>query len=721
MGRFSSHYPDINVKESQKDEQWHKDFIKGIINDAIDGRYEFSYRAMQESYDYYDGTQAVEEYNFLQESESGDTLPAIWINYNKVRTKVDTLIGEFSDHSYGIRVRAQNKDAVSERLQAKLRMLGKMNIKDDLIELEGISGVPTAPTENLPESQDELEYHMTNTYKDKSEKVMEAALKYLIKKYQWQALRLELFRDLVITGRSFVKTEIEDGLPKWRRVDPRYMVFDIHSKDDFLRDCTYFGEVRYVPLADAKQIYNLTDKEIKEIEKAGASETDNFLNAFNSHSTQVQSETNLDFITGSGTSLKVLVFHAEWQDFKNMKRKKSVDKFGNTHYKKVKENAKGNDIVKRKIKTWRKGTLIGGKVMRDFGLRENMIRSVDDIYDTTSSYVPLCHNWLNYRTVSKVDLMKGLQKFKNITLYNLQLAMNRAGTKGFMYDISKIPEGWNLEEVLYYIKTAGIGVYNSQKDGISNPGKSFEEFDMTMSNSINQYITFSKMIDDEMNEISGISSERQGKVTAASQAVGVTQSAIASSVASTKPMHDAFRRFSENVMNNMAGLVKIVYGEDRETFAPIIGDAGVDFIKQDVDLHLQDYGVFVEVTPPLLADRAKFEQLLTAALQAGKVEIEDALDLIRESGGDIDLSIGRLKRSIEKKKKEDAERQHKMALEMEQAKAQSQQAAQQSQFQMKQADEQMKNQRQTQQGQESHRHKMSQIMLSENLKAQNNI
>lgn len=715
MGRFSDNYPDINLPDSKKDEQWHKDFIKGVINDAIDGRYEFSYRTMQESFDFYDGTQTTEEVNFLQESDNGDTLPAIWINYNKIRVKVDTLIGELNSKGFAIRARAINKDAVAEKLKVRNDKLGKMNIKEDLVSLEMTSGLPTAPVENLPDTEDELDDYMKMEYKGKSELVMEAALRFLVKKYRWEVVRLEVWRDILITGRCFVKTEIVEGLPTYRRIDPRYMVFDVNAKDDFLTDGTYFGEIRYLPLSDARQIYNLTKKEVEEIKQAGSQEVDNFLNSFNQHSTQTKSETNLDFVSGAGSNLKVLVFHAEWLDNKRMKRKKSVDRFGNTHYKKVKENYKGKDVVQKDIKIWRKGTLIGGTVMRDWGVRENMVRSVDDIYDTRSSYSALCHNFVNNRTVSKVDLMKGLQKFKNIALYNMQLAMNRAGSKGFMYDISQIPDGWDIEEVLYYLKTSGIGVYNSKKDGIHSPGQAFSEFDMTLSQSIGQYITFSRMIDEEMNEISGINAERMGR-TPASQAVGVTQSAIMSSQMSTEPMFAAFNSFSENVMNDVAGLVKISYGEDKDIFAPIIGDAGVDFINNDVDLHLQDYGVFIDVTPPMLNEVQKFDQMLTAAIQTQSITMSDALDFIRESTNDIDYAIRKLKRMIAKREKEQREAQMAQQQAVEQTKSQAQQQLMQQQYQMRAAEEQMKGQRLAQSSEQGHQNRMKETVLKERLK-----
>jgi hypothetical protein len=708
MTRWSNAFPEINVKESEKDEKWHKDFVLGIINDAIDGRYEFSYRTMQESYEFYDGTHNVDEYSFLQESENGDTLPAIWINYNKIRVKVDTLVGELRARGYDINIRAKNKDAVSEKLDKKFELLGQMNIKSDMMALEQETGIPSVSQANLPETEDELEYYMEHTYKETSEKVMNGVLKYLLTMYKWEYQRLALFKDILIAGRAFVKTEIEEGIPKYKRKDPRYMIFDVNAKDDFLSESTYFGEVKWMSLAEARQVYKLTEEELEEIKEA----SDDLLPFINTQAPHIDSESNLEFISGNKTNLKVLVFDGEWEDVKRMKYKKSVDKFGNEHFKKVDEKTKGKDIVNRQIKVWRKGTLIGGKVMRDWGLLENMVRSVDNISETKPSYIGLIPNYVNFKSVSKVDMLKGLQKIKDISMYNMQLAMARAGAKGFVYDVSQIPEQWEVEDVLKHLKTSGIAFVNSKKDGIPNPASPFKEFDMTISNSINQYVEISRMIDKQMDEISGINDARQGNISSANQAVGVTQSAIQQSNMATDVLFEEFRQFSEEVFNKMAALVKISWTE-KDIFAPLIGDVGVDFINQDIDLSLKDYGVFVENKPSTLHDKQQLEQLIMAAIQSGQLGIVDAMDLIKIK--DVDFAIKKVKGAIEKREAEAAERQQAQAMQVEQMKGQQQQQQLMMEQQGIAAEEQAKGQRLSQQTDQTHQNRMKEEVLKSRL------
>ncbi|HUU42005.1 MAG TPA: hypothetical protein VMW42_13800, partial [Desulfatiglandales bacterium] len=509
LGGYVSNLPDVNISDSEKDEDWHKKFNLAILNDSISSNYEFAYQAMQSCYDYYDGVQSDAAYSFLQETEGGDTLPAEFIHFNKIKTKVDVLIGELIQKGYDIRVKAINKDAESRRLREKQKRLSLMRIKDDLVDLEKSTGLHTMPKQGIPEDEAELDHDMSN-WKDKSEIFITRALKVIDRKYNWGYERMALFRDILIAGRCFCKVEIQEGIPIYRRVDPRYVVFDALSKDDFLSDSSYFGEICYMSLAEARQKFNLTEDEINLVRTSSGEGSRGF------RATEAAKGSNVSFVSGEGKNLKVMVFYAYWQDNKKMQYLKTEDQYGNEHYKSItaKEGKKAErknkgTVVTRQIKIWRKCTVIGGNVVRDWGVMENMIRSVDNISDTVPPIVSLIPNYMNFRGISKVEQLKGLQDLKNISMYGLQLTMARAGSKGFVYDVAQCPDEYTPEQVISQLKMTGIALINSKKDGVPNPYNAFSEFDMTISNSVNQYLEISIMIDREMSQISGVNEARQ--------------------------------------------------------------------------------------------------------------------------------------------------------------------------------------------------------------------
>lgn len=164
---------------------------------------------------------------------------------------------------------------------------------------------------------------------------------------------------------------------------------------------------------------------------------------------------------------------------------------------------------------------------------------------------------------------------------------------------------------------------------------------MTISTSIDQYLKIMTYFDNEMDRISGVSPERQGAIQGASQGLGVTQAAIFQSNLVTQPYFKGFERFCSRVLTHQSKLVQIAW-PNKEQFAPIIGDAGVDFLREHVDIELDEYGVVVESLPPMVQDRQKFEQLVMIALQADPSFIDDAIAILLET--DIDVAVRKMQR-----------------------------------------------------------------------------
>jgi len=163
--------------------------------------------------------------------------------------------------------------------------------------------------------------------------------------------------------------------------------------------------------------------------------------------------------------------------------------------------------------------------------------------------------------------------------------------------------------------------------------------------------------------------------------------ALIQSNLSTALYFKLFSQFCTNVWNYQAKLVKIAFPKNKERFSPIIGDAGVNFLETDLDLDLNDYGVFVEEHPPIIQDSQNFQQIVIAALQAGQLSFADAMNLLMER--DIKAGVRKLDRKIKKREEMAAQQQEQMMMaEQEQAAAQQEQMAQDRQADI--AKEQMK-------------------------------
>lgn len=672
-------FPRIDIPKKDKDnEEYHRSFGLAIINKSIGASYSLNYTSMHESVLFFDGDQGGDEFNFAMSAEDGEVLPANWITFNRIRTKLEILFGELQARGYQINATSINKDAKARKLSQKEESRINMRLAPDRMRLEQDSGVSLEPSGYVPDNEEELDTFYNYNFKEKNEIIMEYALRFLAKKHNWSYTRLAAYRDLMIMGRCFYITEIVNGLPMTRRIDPRFMIFDSNATDDFLSDSTYFGEVRYMSLPDAASKYNLTQEEIKEshgewqqAQKATGTmvDTSRFFGLEGS---------GLNYFKGEGSDLRVLVVSTLWQDQEVLKHRETEDSYGNEHLKEVSDTTIKGKLITNTISQWRKATIIGGELVKDWGVIENSVRENDSLSETSSPIKGLIPNYLNGKGVSKVDQIKGLQKLKDLAMYNMQLEMTTAGRKGFIYDISQLPDGWDMHVMMKYLKTAGIAFIDSKKDGLPSTHNQFQTIDQRIGDSVNHYMAIAANMDAQMDAITGINDARQGQITGSGQAVGVTQSALMQSNMATKMYEDLFKQFNEKALNYQAGLVKLSFAGN-EKYAPIIGDVGIDFLAQTVDLELDDFGIFIEELPPLLQDLNSFRGIVEAAMNSGQLDFITAAKLMIEKDivrGIEKMEAAQRQRASEQQKAEQGAQQQMM--QQEQARTQGEQQGKES-------------------------------------------
>jgi hypothetical protein len=684
-------FPSLTVAEKDKDENWHQGYVQAIVNRSMAEGYSDRYAIANECVNFYLSLQTGAEFDFLQKAEDGDILPAKWMTYSRINNKINLMLGELSAKKYEIKVKGLNEELTSRKLKEREKRRIDLRFEPVAQELEQAGGMPLqgppTPIQNgfIPENEQELDDFFETSYKDIAEIVVKAILKYLAKVNNWDYQRLSIFRDILIMGMGFCCTELIDGIPITRRIDPRNMVWDVNSTDDFLSDSTYFGEISYMNVGDAINKFNLTKKQIEEV--YGSYQND-LLSAQSGNFTPNSSigingsSRSMRFFKQESGELRVLVAKAVWVDYKPYNYKSSTDKYGQEHIKRMDADSQEKEVKRTQIKTWRQGTLIGGKILKDWGEIPNQARDWTTLSYCDCPYKAIIPNYMNGAVVSKVRLMQDLQNLKDIALYRLQLDMARAGTKSFVYDINMLPPGFTVEKMLKYTRSAGVMLVDSTAGQPSNFNQ-LRDVDQTISNNITAYLTIAEMIDREMDGITGINEARQGMVKNASQAVGVTQSALFQSSLSTAMYYDMFSQFASKVLSYQTKLAKIAWAGN-ERFSTIIGDDGIDFLAMDVDMDLNDYAVFVEEIPPLVQDEQTYQQLIIAGLQSGQVTLIQALELIMEE--DIQVGIRKLKRETKKMQQEQMQQQQ---AEM-QAQQESEQAALQAQSQEANADRQVK-------------------------------
>lgn len=635
----TSNFPKIDIPEKDKNKDYHTKWVRAIVSNTFTESWANNYQVMEMLYKYYLDGSSGDLTGYLQTAPDGSSLPAIWLSLNGLKSNLDLLIGEMEERGYEIKVKALNKEAISRKLEEKERLRVERRLQAIAEYAHQMTGMPLQKDEYIPQTDQELNEYIDLTFKDKAEIIMESALKFTARFTNWDEKRKALFRDVLIANKAIVKNEIVRGLPQSRRIDPLKFIFDPNATDDMLSDSTYFGEVEYMPLAQAAEQYALDEEELKKAY--------NSYNEYLGMNPQTSSAYSSDFGVMPGQRIKwfkimdgtprCLVLRGVWRDYKLLKHKsETVEKYGvETHYiqdisdEYTRERDK-DKVISNKIQCWRQATLIGGTIIKEWGEVPNQARDLSTFSVSEPPYKVWCPNFLMGKSVSKLEQLVGLQLLKDIAMYQVQLAMARSGPKGLIIDMAMMPQGTTKDQVVSHLKSDGIVFLNSMEYMSTNVGASlnlFKDFDMSLSQSIGQYFQIMQYIDGQIASISGVSPERQGIVQGASAAVGVTQAALSQSNLVTAPYFKGFERFCARVLNHQAKMIKIAWA-DREIFAPIIGDTGIDFLRENIDLDLDEFGVFVESLPPMIRDRQALEESLNIYLQSAQGDPQVLADVL---------------------------------------------------------------------------------------------
>jgi hypothetical protein len=187
-----------------------------------------------------------------------------------------------------------------------------------------------------------------------------------------------------------------------------------------------------------------------------------------------------------------------------------------------------------------------------------------------------------------------------------------------------------------------------------------------------------------IRDVTGLNEARDGSMPDKNALVGVQKLAAANSNTATRHILQAGMFLTTQTASCLSLRISdvIEYSPTKDAFIQAIGAHNVATLKEMSELHLYDFGIFLELTPDE-EEKAMLENNIQIALQQKNIELEDAIDL--RMINNIKLANQLLK--IRRKKKDEKDRQ----LQMENIKAQTEsntqaaQAASQAEIQKDQA------------------------------------
>jgi hypothetical protein len=635
------------------------------------------------------GEQSVKKYKD-ELSINGDLsyLNLDWKPVPIISKFVDIVVNGMADRSYDIKAYSQDPAAIKERTNYVESLVSDMKNKAFNDAVSGSLGIDMYKTNQtkLPETNEELELHMQLDYKQAIEIAEEEAINSIFDKNKYDYLLKRVNNDLVVLGIGAVKNSFNksEGI-KIEYVDPTNLVYS-YTESPYFDDIYYVGEVKEVYINELKKEFpEITDEELNKYRESSG------LNTNTSTLAKKEDDNN---------SISVLYF--EYKTYMSQ-----VHKIKNTSTggkKALKKDDKFNppknedyEKVERVIEVVYEGIKIVGSGSEDilkWELKKNMIRPKADTTKAVMSYSICAPRIYEGRIESLVGRITGFADMIQITHLKLQQVLSKMVPDGVYLDADALAEidlgngtNYNPAEALnMFFQTGSVIGRSMTQDGDINRGNMpIQELNTSgkggkIQSLIQTYNYYLQM----MRDVTGLNEARDGTTPDKDALVGVQKLAAANSNTATRHLLQSSLYITlataECVSMRISDVIE--YSPTRKSFIKSLGKFNVGTLKEMTNLHLHDFGIFLELSPDE-EEKAILENNIQMALQQQTINLEDAID-IREVRN-IKLANQLLKlRRVKKEEKDQAIQQQNIQAQTE-SNAQAAQAAAQAEMQKTQA------------------------------------
>ena len=569
---------------------------------------------------------------------------------------VDIVVNGLTDKEYEIKAYAQDPDSQQQRTNYAQALLRDIQAKELIQEVNNITGYNLYTTENpedLPANKQELELHLQLDYKQSIEIAEEEAINNTLSKNKFDLVRKRFNEDLVILGIGAVKTDWNkaEGVTI-KYCDPAKMVWS-YTEDPNFEDVWYVGEVKGISMAELKKEFpNLTDSELKKIQEYPGNS--NYAYEWNGRDDK--------------NYIQVLYFEYKTYHDQVFKIKKTSAGLEKALEKPDTFNPIENDNfdrVSRSIEVLYSGAkILGHPMMLKWELAENITRPNSNIAKVNMNYVICAPKMYKGRIESLVSRITGFADMIQLTHLKLQQVLSRVVPDGVFLDADGLAEvdlgngtSYNPQEALnMYFQTGSIIGRSMTQDGGQNPGKvpiqelSSNSGQAKIQSLITTYQYYLQMIRD----VTGLNEARDGSTPDSNSLVGLQKLAAANSNTATRHILQSSLylalRACENVSLRISDSLEFALTD--EALKSSISVYNVNTLQEISNLNLYDFGIYLQLMPDE-EEKAQLEQNIQIALQAGGIDLEDAIDL-REIKN-IKLANQMLK--VKRRKKQEKERQ----------------------------------------------------------------
>ena len=542
---------------------------------------------------------------------------------------VDIVVNGISSKAYDIKAYAQDPESIKKRTSYASKIYEAMLSDEYLANLKNVLGLDLYQSPDpgiIPETTEELELHMQLSYKQSVEIAEEEAISSVLAQNKYDLIRRRLNMDLTVCGIAAAKTSFNtaEGITV-DYVDPAYMVYS-YTEDPNFQDIYYVGELKSITIPELKKEFpHISEEELKRIQEMPG---------------------NRSYITGWGdydaNTVQVLYFDYKTYHNQVFKIKQTDQGLVKAIEKPDTFNPPESDMferVGRSIEVLYSGAkVLGTDTMLKWELAKNMSRPYADTTKVKMNYAICAPRIYKGRIESLVSKCTGFADMIQLTHLKLQQVISRMVPDGVYLDMDGLAEvdlgngtNYNPAEALnMYFQTGSIVGRSLTQEGDMNPGKvPIQELSAsTGQGKINSLISTYQYYLQMIRDVTGLNEARDGSLPDRNTLVGLQKlAANASNVATRHIVQSSLYltlKLAENISLKVADALE--FPLTKSSLQNSISTYNIKTLSEVVNLNLHDFGIFLELEPDE-EEKQQLEANIQVALQAGNIDVEDAIDL----------------------------------------------------------------------------------------------
>lgn len=709
-------FPLQRLPMSKKTQDWKEacvDYIAGHSQGSSrDGNNRSRKEEMQTYYDLYNSIYSEKDLKYVTNPfKQQDGFPAMAQDYNIIKPKIDLLLGEETKRPFNFRV-VHTSDIATSEIQDKAKqmivdyiqatIMSKLGPEEQARYQEALqSGEIMTP--------EQIQKYISKDYKDIAEITAYHSLNYLKNKLNITHEFFKGWKDALIGGEEIYYVGIVNGEPCLQRINPIYFDYDSDTSDlEFIHEaqwCCY------------EMIMSLTEVYDRLYDKMSEKQLNELLDMMDDRSkggvTPEVRKTSLDYphikthsINGFSSNPfeeadNIHVWHCCWKSLKKIGFVNIINpETGMPEEYQVDETYKetGNELdVEWKwiIEVW-EGYRIGQDLYVGIQPIEYQHISADNPNAQRLPYTGVIYNNTNSRPRSLVSMMKPLQYMYIVLWYRLELAMARDKGKVVTMDITQIPKSMNIDVAkwMHYLSALGVNFVNPYEEGWDIPGREggkpsqfnqISALDLTMANTIDQYISLMDKIESMLSEISGVSKQREGSISS-NELVGNVERSVVQSAHITEPWFWVHNQVKKECLTMLLDTAKHAWKDNKTSIQYVLDDATRAFLTLSDDFFYEDMDIFVEDTTKNQQQIEALKNLMQPAMQNG-ASLLDIAEIITMDN--VTMIRSKLE-EIEQKRMEQQQAMEQAQAEREQQMAQIQNEIKEEELMLKEAEMDLK-------------------------------